>query len=898
MQTLKTHDMNCDILKIVRGNDFATQMTITALDAGGNVIEDFSLEDSTDVVVKYTLAGQSHNIEAYDYEIEGNDITIQWSDLALGKYGFEIEGKFNGYSWRSAARFIFQIVADNASANIPDGVLVADGVYKLSDWLRLLSGTGGGGKQVQANWSETDTKSPAYIQNKPNLEDKQDTLVSGENIKTINGESILGEGNIEIGGAVDSVNGQTGVVVLDATDVGAASAEEFQGMADDVATLQAAYAGLTQSDIVVGALPASGIANTIYRVPSTSSYSDYMWNGSDFVLMATYTIPAGYGDIQKLISKRWGYVVFDESGIIKKRIKLTSGVYSWADDYYCQLIPTTSGMKYKIIANSQYSTSYCFLTSNDTTTGATPNWASGYSSFLELDVNASAEVVAPSDAQYLYIYVGNASMHRAPSIEIIDTNLEEKINVIAENTYVEVLKRGDYAYGIGSNGKFGADDSFYHDAIKVKAGDAFILFNIGDTDSVRYCFATDTTSGRNTSIPLVSGTTVHSLLRHTHEYIVCPTDCYLLWNSVGYNSLLKQSAVLEFEKIENLVQKKILVIGDSWGRDIATELWSVARDMNLNLFVAQAYQGGSTLYNQYKGMDDATRHYTHGSFEQYTQGTYQLWEYNSATPIKTPDTGYNNGKCGVNDGTAWGKDGNGNWAAKTLAEILASQDWDIILIRLHCGDLQNIDSLTTTDDAKGFFDINDFIARMEQELTPECLAKVKWGLASTWSYPEEAALTFTPVQSVLNALDIADWSNLSNTEKQEVYAELYPNIEANFPLVCNHIGDKLSYAIDIAKAIQFGRKSNWLKDVAWHMNRSSTDMHLGNGIPKYLCALSLLYSIFNRTKNDLLMKYLPDLSDGGGDGGSESNPTTPTKALCVGSCIVAWAAMCDVTTFE
>ena len=294
MQTLKTHDMNCDILKIVRGNDFATQMTITALDAAGNVIEDFSLEDSTDIVVKYILAGQSHTIEAYDYEIEGNDITIQWSDLALGKYGFEIEGKFNGYSWRSAARFIFQIVADNASANIPDGVLV-DGVYKLSDWLRLLSGTGGGGKQVQANWTETDTNSPAYIQNKPNLapvatsgsyndltdkptipsvtdkadkvsgavagdfaaldangnltdsgkkasdfataaqgakadtavqdiSGKQDVLVSGTNIKTINNESILGSGNITIegGGDVESVNGQTGVVVLDAEDLGAA----------------------------------------------------------------------------------------------------------------------------------------------------------------------------------------------------------------------------------------------------------------------------------------------------------------------------------------------------------------------------------------------------------------------------------------------------------------------------------------------------------------------------------------------------------------------------------------------------------------------------------------------------------------------------------------------------
>ena len=52
---------------------------------------------------------------------------------------------------------------------------------------------------------------------------KQDTLVSGTNIKTINNTSILGSGNIDIqgGGAVNSVNGQTGVVVLTASDVGA-----------------------------------------------------------------------------------------------------------------------------------------------------------------------------------------------------------------------------------------------------------------------------------------------------------------------------------------------------------------------------------------------------------------------------------------------------------------------------------------------------------------------------------------------------------------------------------------------------------------------------------------------------------------------------------------------------
>lgn len=36
------------------------------------------------------------------------------------------------------------------------------------------------------------------------VDDKQDTLVSGTNIKTINNASILGSGNIEVGGSVDS----------------------------------------------------------------------------------------------------------------------------------------------------------------------------------------------------------------------------------------------------------------------------------------------------------------------------------------------------------------------------------------------------------------------------------------------------------------------------------------------------------------------------------------------------------------------------------------------------------------------------------------------------------------------------------------------------------------------
>ena len=72
----------------------------------------------------------------------------------------------------------------------------------------------------------SDLNKPISTATQTALNGKQATLVSGTNIKTINNQSLLGSGNIDIqggGGAVDSVNGQTGTVVLTASDVGALS---------------------------------------------------------------------------------------------------------------------------------------------------------------------------------------------------------------------------------------------------------------------------------------------------------------------------------------------------------------------------------------------------------------------------------------------------------------------------------------------------------------------------------------------------------------------------------------------------------------------------------------------------------------------------------------------------
>lgn len=79
-------------------------------------------------------------------------------------------------------------------------------------------------------------------------DNKQNALVSGTNIKTINGESVLGSGNIVIsggGGAVDSVNGKTGAVVLNASDVGALPSDTplFSGSYNDLSNKPTLFSG-------------------------------------------------------------------------------------------------------------------------------------------------------------------------------------------------------------------------------------------------------------------------------------------------------------------------------------------------------------------------------------------------------------------------------------------------------------------------------------------------------------------------------------------------------------------------------------------------------------------------------------------------------------------------------
>lgn len=67
-----------------------------------------------------------------------------------------------------------KVIAGSGTANVAINPVLSSGTKIAECWvdgelLELFAPEGGGGSQVQSNWAETDTSSPAYIQNKPSF---------------------------------------------------------------------------------------------------------------------------------------------------------------------------------------------------------------------------------------------------------------------------------------------------------------------------------------------------------------------------------------------------------------------------------------------------------------------------------------------------------------------------------------------------------------------------------------------------------------------------------------------------------------------------------------------------------------------------------------------------------
>lgn len=199
------------------------------------------------------------------------------------------------------------------------------------------------------------------------LEDKQDKLVSGTNIKTINGESVLGSGNIPVqAGDTDAVKyvSQTLTEAQKAqarTNIAAASAAELgqivtsiSGIEADIDSLEAAVQAINVGDYITATTLPTASASTmghIYLIgPDANNNYDryftqesggsYSWVslGSTQIDLSTYATKEEVSQLQQKVFAFENFATVDEDGLFFVDSDLNIGAFLDSDGIHAKNI--------------------------------------------------------------------------------------------------------------------------------------------------------------------------------------------------------------------------------------------------------------------------------------------------------------------------------------------------------------------------------------------------------------------------------------------------------------------------------------------------------------------------------------------------------------------------------
>lgn len=109
---------------------------------------------------------------------------------------------------------------------------------------------------------------------KAELNAKQDTLVSGTNIKTINGTSVLGSGDIIIGEGGTTVTGGTGIIVSNEGEISIDTSVVAE--LSDIPTVPTKTSQLTNDSGFITGINSTDVTTALGYTPGTSNFSgDY-----------------------------------------------------------------------------------------------------------------------------------------------------------------------------------------------------------------------------------------------------------------------------------------------------------------------------------------------------------------------------------------------------------------------------------------------------------------------------------------------------------------------------------------------------------------------------------------------------------------------------------------------
>lgn len=271
---------------------------------------------------------------------------------------------------------------------------------------------------------------------------------------------------------------------------------------------------------------------------------------------------------------------------------------------------------------------------------------------------------------------------------------------------------------------------------------------------------------------------------------------------------------------------RVLGVGNSWTRDSMRWLSAIAESAGKHLIFGHGYLGGSTLEQQYRGIDDTTFIYIHSKQEQVVHNTYQYWKYVcSENPVKTPAKGYKNGLAGI---------------GVTLESVVADEPWDIVIFQPHVIVKAHMPEFCG-------FDINDLVSRIKSMMKPEVAATVRCGLMVPFSYPEGNT---DYRQNVVEAYNNGVWPADQN-EWDSIYETMHLQIQEDSEKLAAHMGDNCSFVINVGKAIYEARADKRLSQFGYKLQRAQNNTHLAEGIPMYIASLCIAYKLLGIKPSDI-----------------------------------------------
>lgn len=400
----------------------------------------------------------------------------------------------------------------------------------------------------QFTGSEIDQRLAKVPQVEAALAGKQATLVSGTNIKTINGQSVLGSGDMTIqAGDTDAVK-YVAQTLTDAQKAQARANIDAASLADiadfdfvTVTSLPTASAS-TMGHIYLVGPDANDNYDRYYTQQSGSTYS-WVALGSTEIDLSGYATQAELNQLEaKVDALNTEEIVLADTDLRNYSI-LTTGKYGTSTSYKHKAIPVNVGEKYLIVASGSAGGRYAFFANTSApSSGGNLPLVDGTS--VNDMVSGSWEIVTiPSGCVALAFQWGQSPDYTfKPSLykKIPVTNLEEEIERIeaeidgyeGEELTAETLTADKY-YNTNSStipASASSKTDCYCARVAVTPGEKYRVSGLLNSGTATRLWATaDSESGR-----LRYQTT--GSIRTTIDITIEPGEAYLVVNLVDYDS--------------------------------------------------------------------------------------------------------------------------------------------------------------------------------------------------------------------------------------------------------------------------------------------------------------------------------------------------------------------------